>query len=98
MPMRICEECVLIINDIFPGFADEQNCPGGRKDFRVREVVDIEENLWCPRLGLKGKVDMTVELEMAANGNIARQVCSSFEFHSLEDTGLAGDEGLFNIV
>ncbi|XP_022654405.1 DNA replication ATP-dependent helicase/nuclease DNA2-like isoform X2 [Varroa destructor] len=49
------------------------NCPGGRKDFRVREVVDIEENLWCPRLGLKGKVDMTVELEMAANGNIARQ-------------------------
>lgn len=52
----------------------EQNCPGGRKDFRVREVVDIEENLWCPRLGVKGKVDMTVELEMAPGGSSVAQV------------------------
>ncbi|OQR74110.1 DNA2 helicase-like [Tropilaelaps mercedesae] len=50
------------------------NCPGGRKDFRVRDVVDIEENIWCPRLGLKGKVDMTVELEIAAGESSVKQV------------------------
>ena len=28
---------------------------------KVTDVVDIEENLWSPRLGMKGKIDLTVE-------------------------------------
>ena len=28
---------------------------------RVSNVIDIEENLWSPRLGMKGKIDLTVE-------------------------------------
>jgi DNA replication ATP-dependent helicase Dna2 len=31
----------------------------------VKEVVDIEENIWSPRLGMKGKVDLTVRVEMS---------------------------------
>ncbi|CAN7986836.1 unnamed protein product, partial [Ixodes hexagonus] len=30
----------------------------------VSRVVDIEENYWCPRLGLKGKVDASVEVTL----------------------------------
>lgn len=26
---------------------------------RVREILDVEENIWCPRFGLKGKIDVT---------------------------------------
>lgn len=29
---------------------------------RISEVQDIEENLWSPRLGLKGKIDVTVKV------------------------------------
>ncbi|CAH0547646.1 unnamed protein product [Brassicogethes aeneus] len=27
----------------------------------ISNVADIEENIWCPELGLKGKVDVTIE-------------------------------------
>lgn len=27
---------------------------------RITSIDDIEENLWCPQLGLKGKVDVSV--------------------------------------
>ena len=30
----------------------------------VTEVCDIEENVWAPRLGLKGKIDATVEVKV----------------------------------
>lgn len=33
-----------------------------RSDIFVSAVRDIEENHWCPRLGLKGKVDASVEV------------------------------------
>jgi hypothetical protein len=26
-------------------------------------VVDIEENIWSPRLGIKGKIDLTVRIQ-----------------------------------
>lgn len=29
---------------------------------RISEIQDIEENVWCPRLGLKGKIDVTVKV------------------------------------
>ena len=30
---------------------------------RISEICDIEENFWSPRLGLKGKIDLTVKTE-----------------------------------
>lgn len=29
-------------------------------DISITKVEDIEENVWCPKYGLKGKIDMTV--------------------------------------
>ncbi|XP_015783619.1 DNA replication ATP-dependent helicase/nuclease DNA2-like [Tetranychus urticae] len=31
---------------------------------KVVSVVDIEENIWCPALGTKGKIDTTLEVEI----------------------------------
>lgn len=30
----------------------------------VEAVKDIEENIWSPRLGIKGKVDITVQVKL----------------------------------
>lgn len=30
---------------------------------KISEIVDIEENIWCPDLGVKGKVDVTIRTE-----------------------------------
>ncbi|KAK8783277.1 hypothetical protein V5799_010358 [Amblyomma americanum] len=35
-----------------------------KKSLCVTEVRDIEDNYWCPRLGVKGKVDATVEVRI----------------------------------
>ena len=32
-------------------------------DGRVTELKDIEENYWSPRLGVKGKIDLTVDVK-----------------------------------
>ncbi|XP_062832309.1 DNA replication ATP-dependent helicase/nuclease DNA2 isoform X1 [Anolis carolinensis] len=29
-------------------------------NLKVTEILDVEENIWCPRFGLKGKIDVTV--------------------------------------
>lgn len=34
---------------------------------RISDIVDIEENLWSPRLGLKGKIDVTVKVHPRNN-------------------------------
>jgi DNA replication ATP-dependent helicase Dna2 len=31
---------------------------------QVEAIMDIEENIWSPRLGIKGKVDLTVQVKM----------------------------------
>lgn len=31
-------------------------------DGRISEILDIEENVWSPRLGMKGKIDVTVKI------------------------------------
>ena len=31
---------------------------------KVECVQDIEENIWSPRLGMKGKIDLTVDIDM----------------------------------
>ncbi|XP_053161315.1 DNA replication ATP-dependent helicase/nuclease DNA2 [Hemicordylus capensis] len=29
---------------------------------KVKEILDVEENIWCPRFGLKGKIDVTASV------------------------------------
>ncbi|XP_066477496.1 DNA replication ATP-dependent helicase/nuclease DNA2 [Tiliqua scincoides] len=29
---------------------------------KVTEILDVEENIWCPRFGLKGKIDVTADV------------------------------------
>lgn len=36
----------------------------GKWDGTISAIHDIEENIWAPRLGIKGKVDVTVEVKI----------------------------------
>lgn len=35
----------------------------------VQELVDIEENVWSPRFGLKGKIDLTARIQIQRTPN-----------------------------
>lgn len=41
---------------------------------RIGEVRDIEENIWSPRLGLKGKIDATVTVYQPSNPRLRKLV------------------------
>ncbi|XP_074640132.1 DNA replication ATP-dependent helicase/nuclease DNA2-like [Tubulanus polymorphus] len=43
-------------------------------DVEVLDVKDIEENVWSPRFGIKGKVDVTVEVRIQAPSGRERKV------------------------
>lgn len=51
-------------------------CQGNSKPFegRIAEVKDIEENIWSPRLGLKGKIDITSSIYSSNNSNALRSI------------------------
>ena len=34
---------------------------------RILDVEDVEENIWSPRLGVKGKVDLTIRVELKSD-------------------------------
>ncbi|XP_067672136.1 DNA replication ATP-dependent helicase/nuclease DNA2-like [Haliotis asinina] len=40
-----------------------QTLASNSSDVKVVKVHDIEENIWSPRFGVKGKIDMTVQVE-----------------------------------
>ena len=40
----------------------QQHIVAKNSEFNITEVLDIEESVWCPQLGLKGKIDATVTL------------------------------------
>lgn len=42
-----------------PGSFKPENC-----GVSVSKVTDIEESIWSPRWGVKGKVDLTVEVKV----------------------------------
>ncbi|GMS84708.1 hypothetical protein PENTCL1PPCAC_6883 [Pristionchus entomophagus] len=50
------------VNSYMPkkGGIDEKRMEGGAI---IREVHDIEENIWMPALGLKGKIDVSLEVD-----------------------------------
>lgn len=39
--------------------------------FSIWKVVDIEENVWSPMLGIKGKIDASVCVRVTAPGKFA---------------------------
>lgn len=40
--------------------------------YTVAELVDIEENIWSSRFGLKGKVDVTLRVRVQRTGRDGR--------------------------
>merc|ERR1719174_1079560 len=45
-------------------FSTHTGRPGGGGAVLVEEVIDIEESIWSPRLGVKGMVDATMALSL----------------------------------
>lgn len=45
--------------------------PTNKEEFqgRITEIQDIEENLWIPQMGLKGKIDVSVKIHARHNKN-----------------------------
>ncbi|KAL1386056.1 hypothetical protein pipiens_012889 [Culex pipiens pipiens] len=41
--------------------------PSGDSQVQIHAVRDIEENIWCHQLGLKGKIDVTVDARCNSN-------------------------------
>jgi len=61
---------------------------------RVDNVVDIEENIWSPRLGIKGKVDLTVAVKLQrkdAKGRLAK--CMPLELKTGRPSSSAEHKG-----
>ncbi|XP_044269460.1 DNA replication ATP-dependent helicase/nuclease DNA2 isoform X2 [Tribolium madens] len=52
---------------------------------QITDIEDIEENLWCPQLGLKGKIDVTVRSQ---TGVMPLEVKTGRATVSLEHRGL----------
>ena len=49
------------------GTSSQQKTYGGKTQIwpgRVEAIMDIEENIWSPRLGIKGKVDLTIQVKL----------------------------------
>nr|XP_054588156.1 DNA replication ATP-dependent helicase/nuclease DNA2 isoform X2 [Nothobranchius furzeri] len=42
--------------------------------FTVSELADIEENVWSPRFGLKGKIDVTAKVQIQRAPNSSRRI------------------------
>lgn len=63
-------------NSLFVGNGEEKNAPvldpanrgGTMTSVSIQNVVDIEEEVWCPILGIKGFIDATVEIKLYNNG------------------------------
>jgi DNA replication ATP-dependent helicase Dna2 len=55
-------------------FSDIENdgrCPTPKISLRLADVLDIEENIWSPAFGLKGKIDVSAQIEQSQlNGDI----------------------------
>ncbi|KAK6458344.1 DNA replication factor Dna2-domain-containing protein [Scheffersomyces xylosifermentans] len=48
----------------------ETNSRRGTINFAVKEALDIEEDIWSPMFGLKGKIDVTLDARLQSkNGN-----------------------------
>lgn len=60
---------------------------------RITGVSDVEESVWSPLFGLKGKIDATVSAELSQHGHdnvLARLWMSSLELKTGRSTGMSG--------
>lgn len=53
---RIIDFVVDYLSKSEPTYHNQDNWKG-----KILKVDDIEENLWCPQLGIKGKIDVTTQ-------------------------------------
>ncbi|XP_050352951.1 DNA replication ATP-dependent helicase/nuclease DNA2 isoform X2 [Nymphalis io] len=51
--------------------ANTANNEKGKWNGKIDKVLDIEENLCCPKLGLKGKIDATLQVTIHERGSIS---------------------------
>jgi hypothetical protein len=55
----------------------------GKASVSVRRIVDVEENIWAPGLGLKGKVDASAEVVVQVSplffSPMLPDICTRFE-------------------
>ena len=75
-----------------PAFSSQsKSAPAQVWQGQVLSVEDIEENIWSPRLGVKGKVDLTVKVSLRKKQvifttfmclpNITENILSHLEMH-----------------
>ncbi|KAI7853480.1 DNA replication factor Dna2-domain-containing protein, partial [Circinella umbellata] len=55
-----------ISSDLGPNVGQRLGC----KNIALTKVLDVEEHLWSPTYGLKGMVDVSVEMAMEPNGKL----------------------------
>jgi len=62
---------------------------------RIKSVIDIEENIWSPAYGLKGKVDVTMEIEHEGKSRVV-----PFELKTGKKNGVKfrGQLGLYSLM
>ncbi len=66
----------------------------GRNGLQIEEIIDIEESIWSPRLGVKGMVDatMAISLDCAAGGEGQKENAGP-ELRQLRGKPGFGDKG-----
>lgn len=56
------------------------------KNLQIQNVCDIEESIWSPRYGVKGKIDLTLQLEIkiSAYSTLAKKTTEKKEMNKVE--------------
>lgn len=68
----------------------------------VTDFVDIEENIWSPRFGLKGKIDVTAGVRIHRRGRkdmdkiVPLELKTGKESNSIEHRSQVGSDGDLN--
>ncbi|XP_076339940.1 DNA replication helicase/nuclease 2 isoform X2 [Tachypleus tridentatus] len=49
------------------------NCSENTHLIEIAAVQDIEDNIWCPKFGIKGKIDLTVDVNIHSRGKLLKK-------------------------
>jgi hypothetical protein len=72
-------------------------------DGTISVINDIEENIWAPRLGMKGKVDVTVEVKINRHKKSVTKVgvtfycCIKYNMHGWQKLCCVCTEDLYDL-
>ncbi|VDN25682.1 unnamed protein product [Cylicostephanus goldi] len=61
----------VVVNWVQSNIPGGSSYPSNNAAYQITKVHDIEENIWDPQLGIKGKIDVT--LETKTNGKIQQR-------------------------